>query len=619
MKRILFLFLICTGLFLHSVSGQTTKSNGISYQAIARDAQGAIISNAPVALKISFSVKNNGTKNYYTEIHQVTTDENGLINLVIGNGNEIIGAFEDIPWDDEQVWLNVEMDPKGGNDFALVGSAELYAVPYAYHAVTASELIEDTAIDLPTEKSQSIYWLTGGNDKTSPETHFVGTGDSHDFVFKTNNVTRLIVTKNGQLQVKSGVTGSKDDEASYAVTVEGSTQGIYIKVTGKRSSENKFMTFADDENTWGGIEGQTLKELLNDDPEYGREKANYEISKVALAGKAIAVGIKVYGYYTASSTTAASVIFGWSAPGWAVAAGGALGEIAAWALEVTQVDIEHQLFQKETVESLGVSYSSGSGDYAEWLQRAPGVQPLHFGEVVGVNGGKVSLDTKNAQHVMVVSKQPIVLGNAPQEKVKENFEKIAFMGQVPVKVVGKVEVGDYIIPSGNNDGFGVAVNPKDMKIGDFTKIVGVAWQSAKDRPFNLVNVAVGLSNNDLTPQVEEISKKVDNIIAYLEGKGPLRPENTVTTQAQPKSEETTITKYPTVEEFDQFVDKGSTFFTELYANVKIELIKKGYDLNKFPELSAFLDNPIPVMKQFRRDPSFAAQWGRVDVNLIKKK
>jgi len=69
----------------------------MSYQAIARDVQGSIIANAPVALRISFSAKDNRTKNYYTEIHQVTTDEeNGLISLVIGTGNEAIGAFESV-------------------------------------------------------------------------------------------------------------------------------------------------------------------------------------------------------------------------------------------------------------------------------------------------------------------------------------------------------------------------------------------------------------------------------------------------------------------------------------------------------------------------------------------
>ncbi len=618
MKRILFLLLISIGLFVHSLAGQTTKSNGISYQAIARDAQGSIIANAPVALKISFSVKTEGTKNYYTEIHQVTTDENGLINLVIGNGNETIGAFEDIPWDAEQVWLNVEMDAKGGNNFALVGSTELYAVPYAFHAATASELIEDTAIDLPTEKAQSIYWLTGGNDQTRPEIHFAGTEDARDFVFKTNNVTRLVLTKGGQLQVKSGVTGPDDDEASYAVTIEGSTQGIYIKVTGKRSTANNFMTFADDENTWGEIEGQTLDEL-KDSWEYKSQIALFTLTGIKLAASAIAFGIEAVGLYAAATAAGATIILAWASPGFALAAGSATANAINLAAQAIAFGIEIDNWKTETVDGVGVTYNSGAGDYAEWLQRAPGIKPLHFGQIVGLNGGKVSLDTKNAQHVMVISKQPIVLGNAPQEKFKKNFEKIAFMGQVPVKVAGKVDVGDYIIPSGNNDGFGIAVNPKAMKIGDFAKIVGVAWQSAKERPFNLVNVGVGLSNNDLTPKVDEISTKVDNIIAYLEGKGSLRPENAAAVQAQPQTGETTVTKQLTDEEFDQFVDQHAAYFTDLYGNVKLELIKKGYDMSKYSEINAFLDNPIPGMKQIRRDPSFSTQWGSLDAKLIKKK
>jgi hypothetical protein len=661
MKRILLLLFISIGLFIPSLAGQTTKFNGMSYQAIARDAQGSIIANAPVAIKISFSIKKDGTKNYYTEIHQVTTDENGLINLVIGEGKETLGAFEDIPWDSEQVWLNVEMDVKGGNNFALVGSNELYAVPYAYHAATASELIEGTTIDLPTKKSQSIYWLTGGNDKTSPGEHFVGTVDSTDLVFKTNNVTRLVLTKQGQLQVKSGVTGSKKDKASYAVTIEDIKQGIYIKVKNgsdstfiykevpdstkpkipdtrfkggglvyptkrlkifigfKRSTANNFMTFADDENSWGGIEGQSLEELEGD-PEYQREGNDYSINSVFLVGAGLGTAAKAYGYLGAGSATAATVIFGWSVPGWLAAAGGAFANVASFGIEAASVDIEHKLYQKETKESLGVTYSSGAGDYAEWLQRAPGVKALDFGEIVGVNGGKVSLDTKNAQHVMVVSKQPIVLGNAPQEKFKKDFEKIAFMGQVPVKVAGKVEVGDYIIPSGNNDGFGIAVNPKAMKIGDFAKIVGVAWQSAKERPFNLVNVAVGLKNNDLAPKVEELSTKIDNIIAYLEGKGSLRPQNAAAAQTQPQARETNGITHQLItdEEFDQFVDQHTGYFTDLYANVKLELIKRGLNMSDCPEINAFLDNPIPAMKQMRRNPSYSTQWGAVD-RLIKRR
>jgi hypothetical protein len=85
---------------------------------------------------------------------------------------------------------------------------------------------------------------------------------------------------------------------------------------------------------------------------------------------------------------------------------------------------------------------------------------------------------------------------------------------------------------------------------------------------------------------------VDNIIAYLEGKGTLRPENAAAAQAQPQAGETTVTKQLTDEEFDQFVDQHAAYFINLYDNVKLELIKKGYDMSKYPEINAFLDNPF---------------------------
>jgi hypothetical protein len=99
----------------------------------------------------------------------------------------------------------------------------------------------------------------------------------------------------------------------------------------------------------------------------------------------------------------------------------------------------------------------------------------------------------------------------------------------------------------------------------------------------------------------------------------LRPENAAAAQAQPQAGETTVTKQLTDEEFDQFVDQHAAYFINLYDNVKLELIKKGYDMSKYPEINAFLDNPIPGMKQIRRDPSFSTQWGSLDAKLNKKK
>ena len=76
---------------------------------------------------------------------------------------------------------------------------------------------------------------------------------------------------------------------------------------------------------------------------------------------------------------------------------------------------------------------------------------------------------------MVVSKSPIVLGNEPPLSQRNNYEKIAFIGQVPVKTYGKVNIGDYIIRTNNNDGVAIAKSPNQIQINEYSKIVGIAW------------------------------------------------------------------------------------------------------------------------------------------------
>lgn len=605
MKKLL-LFLIAVSLIGGlTLSAQSTSAQGMNYQAVARDASGQVIANLPISLKISLVSKNGDQTEYYTETHQVQTDQTGLFKIVIGEGKEAVGKLADVPWAKDQVWLNIALDTKGEKNFALVSSAKLLSVPYAFHAATASQIVDEaSAIDLPTEKNQSIYWTTGGNTNTRPATHFVGTRDNQDLVLKTNNTTRVILTKGGQMQVYSGVTGPDSDKASYPVTVEGSDQGIYIKVNGSRSGDNNFVTFADDIDIWGRIEGQTIPEL-EASPEYQTQVALFTLQAISLAAQVVA--------FTAEAAGLAASGLG------AAAAVGAIANAVALGVEAASLATEWATWESTIRANIGVTYESGSGDYAEWLERKKGERDMQFGEIVGVKGGLISLNTKSVDHFMVISTRPIVLGNSPQPQKEASFEKVAFMGQVPVKVAGAVAVGDYILPSGNNDGLGVAIHPNDMKLGDYSRIVGVAWEAAKEAPLNYVNVAVGINSNDLTRKVDELNQKVDQIMAYLEGKAPLNADGTVLANAPVAKPETTLTKMYTDEEFDQLIDKNADFFSEMYAEAKKNLIKQGYDLSANPKMAEMLDNPIPFIKAVRRDPAYLTQWALVDQKIKSKK
>lgn len=166
-------------------------------------------------------------------------------------------------------------------------------------------------------------------------------------------------------------------------------------------------------------------------------------------------------------------------------------------------------FLNNKLKYRGVSYASGAGDYAEYLKRLDPKETMVYGEIVGLTGGKISKNTQGAERMMVISFKPAVLGALPQEPEEHLFEKVAFMGQVPVRVFGSVNIGDYILPSGNNDGLGIALSPEKITAKDIKNIVGVAWESSNDaNGLKLINTAVGINNNDNNPIVIRLEEQV---------------------------------------------------------------------------------------------------------------
>ncbi len=145
---------------------------------------------------------------------------------------------------------------------------------------------------------------------------------------------------------------------------------------------------------------------------------------------------------------------------------------------------------------LGVSYASGNGDYAEWLEREDHLEYLTAGDIVAVKGAKITKDLKDLEQVMVVSHKPIVLGNIPEEGKSHLGNNVAFMGQVPVKVIGPVSSGDYIVAHGEISGYGKAIHPKEMVAENFRLAVGRSWDTNLNDGPKLINTVIGVHNGD---------------------------------------------------------------------------------------------------------------------------
>ncbi|MEM7085350.1 MAG: hypothetical protein AAF489_04165 [Bacteroidota bacterium] len=192
------------------------------------------------------------------------------------------------------------------------------------------------------------------------------------------------------------------------------------------------------------------------------------------------------------------------------------GRIESFDATADMADLPNDISNTDQLsQNQGIVYGSKGADYAEWLEKEDPAENFRVGEVVGIKGGKISRNTQNADHVLTISLAPIVLGNMPDENKKDAFEKVGFMGQVPALVMGKVAKGDYIVASGNNDGFAKAIAPNDITLEDLKWVIGKAWTASEGNGKSLINVSVGLKSNEWVKILEQQETRMQLMEAKL--------------------------------------------------------------------------------------------------------
>ena len=330
---------------------------------------------------------------------------------------------------------------------------------------------------------------------------------------------------NGQVTIESPNLNTADQSnySSYPLQVQGGSQGVAIKVTGSKSLSNNYYSFWDPTGMQGRIEGMAAGQY-NQTTEWQEE--NRRLNKLiefaqlnvatATLNEAAAI-IQVVAAAT-SSTGCAGLGFCVTAPIPSLIVSSIVNAASATVLLVRNgIDLDNANTAKSNFDLMsltkeGVTYESGAGDYAEYLPMLNQNEKFYAGDIVGLKGGKITKNTVGADKIMIISKNPIVLGNMPKNGNDEAYKKVAFLGQVPVQVFGKVNLGDYILPDGNFLGIGIAVAPDQIKSADVKKIAGIAW-SASDKSVGIstINVAVGLNVNDNQRIVDNLRNVVQDL------------------------------------------------------------------------------------------------------------
>jgi len=666
---------IFTFLFLVSTIYTYAQTDALSYQAViinenedeipGLDISGNYLADTEVQLQ--FTIVDQEGNFEYQEIQTTMTDRYGMVNLTIGMGEvtaESQGLFTEINWDGTPKQLLVDLEIEGG-EFTQFTNEELLFVPYAYHrnVIATGTLDVDGASTLNnslTVTNQSPTLLSGdltvegdgffntitvenlsdlqgdvqiGGNTTmdgsldvlnSSTATFTGNvfadldltvGENLDVgnnITAGNNISAgfdisagnsinaandvfvgddLDVegqsTLNGQVTIDAFLIGNDNQSSAYPLRVRGSEQGIDIQVNGTSDNANNFLTFRDANEIKGSIEAQSFNDL-QESFEYTWE---LELFFIDLA------------FITAEGLAAASQLD--------------FAEVAVCAANNLTYGIHYQAQENYRVDTYGIYFKSGGADYAEYLERSDHSEILRKGDIVGVVGGKISKKTEGADHIMVVSTNPIVLGNMPEDERAEYYEKVAFLGQVPVRVVGEVQVGDYILPSGNQDGLGIGKNPEEMELDDYANILGVAWQESRSPAMNLINVAVGLNANDLGDQLKKQEARIDRLEAQMaallgEAEGEVLSGGAVDNTSRMNRE--TYGALLSEEQFTRWLEDYGYVFEYYMDELKQEYERREIDYTRYPEIKAWVEQPLEELRAMHRGEKMATLWK----NFVKR-
>ena len=135
MKRTILLFIGLAA--ANALAAQVPQ--GISHQAVIRDANNELVTSSPVGIQVSILRGSAVGEAVFVETHTPISNANGLITYIIGQGSALDGVFSDIDWADGPYFIKTECDPMGGSSYTIEGISQVFSVPYALHAASSGD------------------------------------------------------------------------------------------------------------------------------------------------------------------------------------------------------------------------------------------------------------------------------------------------------------------------------------------------------------------------------------------------------------------------------------------------------------------------------------------------
>lgn len=165
MKKIILLLLI---LLMSKNISFAQGSIGFNYNTTIRNNLAQLVVNENVQFRFNIKKGSVSSLPIYSETHQITTDNLGQVNLVIGKGNFPTSDFSQIEWGNGTYFLGIELDR--GNGFIALGTNPLLSVPYAAYAFNSrSTLVSNLGAVLTKDNNAANLRISNLATATNPK------------------------------------------------------------------------------------------------------------------------------------------------------------------------------------------------------------------------------------------------------------------------------------------------------------------------------------------------------------------------------------------------------------------------------------------------------------------
>jgi hypothetical protein len=161
--------------------------NMFNYQAVVRNSSGDILISQDVSFEIVILQTSPAGTPVYTETHNTSTNEYGLVTLKIGNGVSS-DDLATIDWGADEYYMKISLDAEGGTNYEEMGTTQILSVPYSLYSETAENVPDNSITSAKIQDGAALAEILDDDGSGTGLNADLLDGESMDYYLNASNI-----------------------------------------------------------------------------------------------------------------------------------------------------------------------------------------------------------------------------------------------------------------------------------------------------------------------------------------------------------------------------------------------------------------------------------------------